>query len=204
MNDIQTTSPVRSCAGAVPGTASLPTPKELTCHYHAAINGLYYAFLFGKMLITVRENIGVLTRENAENISSGKSGITGGWNAGTGLKGWMDANCPEINYKTAYRFLQMAEKALQAMATLGLEPTEENIKAFLEGKSQRQLLKPTEPLLLDDSKRYARLRENVYDFVHGLEGVQSSGDSLLLTPEDRYDLVQRLKSLTRKLEGEAI
>lgn len=93
----------------------------------------------------------------------------GGWNAGTGLKAWLAEHCPEINYKTALRFLAVAEKTNAALAEseavpasprAGVTPAagegahspfpsetpflltfpEETIRAFLEGKSQRQLL----------------------------------------------------------------
>lgn len=92
-----------------------------------------------------------------------------GWNAGTGLKAWLAQHCPEINYSTARRFLAVAEKTNAALAEseavpasprAGVTPAagegarspfpsetpflltfpEETIRAFLEGKSQRQLL----------------------------------------------------------------
>lgn len=92
-----------------------------------------------------------------------------GWNAGTGLKAWLAQHCPEINYSTARRFLAVAEKTNAALAEseavpasprAGVTPAagegarspfpsetpflltfpEETIRAYLEGKSQRQLL----------------------------------------------------------------
>ena len=148
-----------------------PSPEDiatLTTQYRKAVNGLYEAYLFGQMMVTVKAS---LTRETAE-ISHGDKAIVGGWNAGTGLKAWLAQHCPEINYKTALRFLAVAEKtnaalaeseavpaspraALSAGEGLGREVRsksvgdmstapetfpEETIRAFLEGKSQRQLL----------------------------------------------------------------
>ncbi len=111
---------------------------------------------------------GDVTRGTAE-ISGGKNAIVGGWNAGTGLKAWLAQHCPEINYSTARRFLAVAEKTNAALAEseavpasprAGVTPAagegarspfpsetpflltfpEETIRAYLEGKSQRQLL----------------------------------------------------------------
>lgn len=86
-------------------------------------------------------SFGVLTRETAENeravISTGKSGIAGGWNAGMGLKGWLAKAAPEVNYKTAMRFLAVAEKVdevLPAGSDEGL------VRDYLAGKSARSLL----------------------------------------------------------------
>ena len=95
--------------------------------------------------------------------------VAPGWNAGTGLKAWLAQHCPEINYSTARRFLAVAEKTNAALAEseavpasprAGVTPAagegarspfpsetpflltfpEETVRAFLEGKSQRQLL----------------------------------------------------------------
>ena len=44
-----------------------------------------------------------------------------GWNRGTGLKGWLAVHCPEINYKTACRFLAVAEKTVAALALADAE-----------------------------------------------------------------------------------
>ena len=92
-----------------------------------------------------------------------------GWNAGTGLKAWLAEHCPEINYSTARRFLAVAENtnaALAAQAQDGatgmslphagglvmsaegapsslslFSPSEAQVRAFLEGKSQRAILR---------------------------------------------------------------
>lgn len=185
----QTASPVRT-------DPLTPTPQDLaalTDQYRKAVNGLYEAYLFGQMLAQVKARLEgaaypldpaeaqgasphgfsgnqilvcSLTRETAKMDSETR----GGWNAGTGLKAWLAEHCPEINYKTALRFLAVAEKTNAALAEseavpasprAGVTPAagegarspipsetpflltfpEETIRAFLEGKSQRQLLR---------------------------------------------------------------
>lgn len=137
-----------------------PSPEDiatLTTQYRKAVNGLYEAYLFGQMMVTVKAS---LTRE---------TGSYGQPAAGSGLKGWLEKHCPEINYKTALRFLAVAEKTNAALAEseavpasprAGVTPAagegarspfpsetpflltfpEETIRAFLEGKSQRRFL----------------------------------------------------------------
>ena len=61
-------------------------------------------------------SFGSLTRETTERISFGKNGIVADWRAGTGLKAWLARHCPEINYKTACRFLAVAERTHAALA----------------------------------------------------------------------------------------
>ncbi len=168
-----------------------PTAEDiatLTTQYKKAVNGLYEAYLFGQMLLAVKARLegralsaktqllgapgyaagtpapgtaghftGSLTRETAmEQFQNGR-----GWNAGTGLKAWLAEHCLEINYKTALRFLAVAEKTNAALAESEAVPAsprpalsageglgrgapetfpEETIRAYLEGKSQRQLL----------------------------------------------------------------
>ena len=117
-------------------------------------------------------SFGSLTRETTERISFGKNGIVADWRAGTGLKAWLARHCPEINYKTACRFLAVAERTHAALAaasdpqapgasessvspsiwgeapcaSAGVEgaaqaPSEAAVRAFLEGKSQRAVLR---------------------------------------------------------------
>ncbi len=64
----------------------------------------------------LEDAFGDAARGTAE-ISGGKNAIVGGWNAGTGLKAWLAEHCPEINYSTARRFLQVAEKTHAALSS---------------------------------------------------------------------------------------
>ena len=124
-----------------------PTAEDvamLTRQYQKALNGLYEAYLFGQMLLSVRRRLEdaadaresrIVNRESyaltgdgqtAEPLqiegSAGESArgpawnVTPGWNRGTGLKGWLAQYCPEINYSTAKRFLAVAEKTVAALA----------------------------------------------------------------------------------------
>ncbi|MBR5591984.1 MAG: hypothetical protein IKW38_05555 [Kiritimatiellae bacterium] len=130
--------------------------------YQKAVNGLYEAYLFGVMLQKVKAALeaqgeglaqgengdemgaspeaspGSLTRENARLTQPhGGSLAAGGWNAGMGLKGWLAKAAPEVNYKTAMRFLAVAEKVdevLPAGSDEGL------VRDYLAGKSARSLL----------------------------------------------------------------
>ena len=147
-----------------------PSPEDiatLTTQYRKAVNGLYEAYVFGQMLMAVKSRIeapspGDATRGTARcEQDHGGALVAPGWNAGTGLKAWLAQHCPEINYSTARRFLAVAEKTNAALAESEAVPAsprpalsageglgrgapetfpEETIRAFLEGKSQRQLL----------------------------------------------------------------
>ena len=129
------------------GDSLTPTAEDvamLTKQYQRALDGLYEAYRFGMMLLSVRRRLEdaadaresrIVNRESyaltgdgqtAEPLqiegSAGESArgpawnVTPGWNRGTGLKGWLAQFCPEINYSTAKRFLAVAEKTVSALA----------------------------------------------------------------------------------------
>ena len=236
-----------------------PTEQEvalLTTQYRKAVNGLYEAYRFGQMLAQVKARLeaalGDAARGTAE-ISHGDRAIVGGWNAGTGLRGWLSEHCPEINYSTARRFLAIAEKTNAALAaapalvdsrqgaasrdgeadgtqgrdfngsdglstssastvgcqlsTVDCEPSEQAVRAYLEGKSQRQVLKaPSKPTVrhaMSEAERAEKLAEVCKGFLESLEGVERTGESDLLRLEDRREIVTRLKALARRLEEAA-
>lgn len=153
-----------------PATCHLPPSAEpseadiatLTAQYRKAVNGLYEAYKFGQMLLAVKARLeatftGDDTRVTAREGANGGTIAAGGWNAGSGLKGWLAEHCPDIAYHTARRFLAVAENtnaalALQAEAgdgddqtsnppNLQTSPSEEAVKAYLAGKSQRAILR---------------------------------------------------------------
>ena len=119
-----------------------PTQEEvalLTRQYQKALDGLFEAYQFGMMLRAVRIRLeeadaaaeaaaeplqnadasGDAARGTAREITLGNNGNVlheGGWNRGTGLKGWLATYCPEINYSTARRFLAVAERTVSALA----------------------------------------------------------------------------------------
>ena len=209
-----------------------PSPEDiatLTTQYRKAVNGLYEAYLFGQMLLAVQKRLSLsLTRETK-----------GEWHApaGSGIKGWLAQHCPDINYKTALRFLSVAEKTNAALAEseavpasprAGVTPAagegarspfpsetpflltfpEETIRAYLEGKSQRQLLKApkAEPAVRHaptPEERAERIRETFAGFLTSLEGMVRTEETNVLRPDDRRELVTRLKSLARTLEAMA-
>jgi hypothetical protein len=87
------------------------------------------------------QGTGSLTRETTSEMMRvvGRNGGTlmPNWRAGMGLKGWLAKAAPEVNYKTAMRFLAVAEKVdevLPAGSDEGL------VRDYLAGKSARSLL----------------------------------------------------------------
>lgn len=235
-----------------PQSPLAPTEQEvalLTTQYHKALDGLYEAYKFGQMLLRVKERLesdpnagpenqgfsSGAARGTAREVTIGKNGnaLTGsGWNAGTGLKGWLGVYCPEINYSTARRFLQVAEKTNLALAAQGeltaaglstssaspvdcslstvdsaAEPSEQAVRDFLAGKSQRQVLKaPSKPTVrhaMSEAERAEKLAEVCKGFLESLEGVERTGQSDLLSLDDRREIVTRLKALARRLEQAA-
>ena len=127
-----------------------PTAEDvamLTRQYQKALDGLFEAYQFGMMLLSVRRRLeDAEDAENGERKTENGYALTGdgqtaaplqiagaprsltcenagksfnemhGWNRGMGLKGWLAIHCPEINYKTACRFLAVAEKTVAALA----------------------------------------------------------------------------------------
>lgn len=186
-----------------PLTPSTEDIATLTAQYRKAVNGLYEAYVFGQMMVTVKAS---LTRE---------TGSYGQPAAGSGLKGWLEKHCPEINYKTALRFLAVAEKTDSALGYFGPSEgetgraaREETVRAFLEGKSQRQILKApkAEPAVRHaptPEERAERIRETFAGFLTSLEGMVRTEETDVLRPDDRRELVTRLKSLARTLEAMA-
>ena len=75
------------------------SPEAVATQYRKAVAGALEMLRFGAMLIEVDS---CLTRETAH---------VGQRNQHTGetLKGWLEAHCPEVNYKTAMRFKALAQ-----------------------------------------------------------------------------------------------
>ena len=142
----------------------------LTAQYHKALEGLYEAYAFGAMLLRLKIHLESAPEAQVDKVSSQAIEISNnrpalahvqtrrkvfdemhGWNAGLGLKGWLAEHCPEINYWTARRFLSLAEATQRALAPMPGEdaeesptpwqPSEESVRAYLAGKSQRQVLR---------------------------------------------------------------
>jgi hypothetical protein len=210
----------------------LPDDQDIInfrAQYRKAVQGLYEAYRFGCMLQRVKHalegneetlknqpSLGSDTRDTAEKeravISTGDRGIAGGWNAGMGLKGWLSKQCPEVNYRTAMRFLAVAERCQKALAHLPQEDYDQQVRAYLAGTSMRKVLndKATEaPLTLPKiapiptaEARAQRIFETIDRAFQRIESMKRTGETCLLSLVHRRDLVARLKLLTRLLQDE--
>lgn len=124
--------------------------QQLTVQYERAIGGIREVLIFGAMMLKVRDIVS--TRGNDRSRGGGRD------TEGQGLKGWLANNAPKVNLSTAYRFMDLAEglrdefslakktdlvHLLSAPVEKLAKPERakrEKIDAFVEGKSQRQLL----------------------------------------------------------------
>jgi len=76
--------------------------------------GLAEIVRFGAMLLAVQDRLDELDNFQQKLSSSGHGGDR---RSGTGLKGWLAKNCPEVNYNTAYGYM-MAASGLRREARL--------------------------------------------------------------------------------------
>ena len=118
---------------------------QLTDQYRKAIAGTRDILVFGAMMLQLPS---ILSRQNAPNQHTPKENT---------LKGWIEEHCPEINYATAYSFLNLARGLVENLAIPPkvdvarllsapedqLTKHEANIRTkvdeFIAGKSKRQL-----------------------------------------------------------------
>jgi hypothetical protein len=73
------------------------TPSDVTAQYRRAISGTLEMLRFGAMLVEIDAD---LRRETHKG---------GCFQTGETIKGWLESNCPDINYKTAMRFKHLAD-----------------------------------------------------------------------------------------------
>ena len=212
----------------------LPDARDvdlLRSQYQKAVNGLYEAYLFGVMLQKVKaaleaqgeglaqgengDEMGAsseaspcsLTRENARRIvgnNGNEMTCAGGWNAGMGLKGWLAKAAPEVNYKTAMRFLAVAERCQEAVRP-GVEGWDYDyaVRHYLEGKSQRRLLAAPKAKVERSPDQRAQHAEEVFTkALSVLESMVRTGESALIGLEARREAVTRLKMLVKDLQLE--
>ena len=205
----------------------------LRSQYQKAVSGLYEAYLFGVMLQKVKAALeaqgeglpqgadeatidggdplknqaspGSLTRENARLTQPhGGALAAGGWNAGMGLKGWLAKAAPEVNYKTAMRFLAVAERCQEAVRP-GVEGWDYDyaVRNYLEGKSQRRLLAAPKAKVERSPDQRAQHAEEVFTkALSVLESMVRTGESALIGLESRREAVTRLKMLVKDLQLE--
>lgn len=121
---------------------------QLTEQYEKATGGMKAIFVFGAMMLQIREVVS----------TCGNNSSRGPQTKGDGLKGWLTEFAPTVHLSTAYRFMTLAEglreefrlgskcdmvRLLTAPADdlkKGEATTRKKIEAFVEGKSQRQLM----------------------------------------------------------------
>ena len=148
---------------------------------------------------------GSLTRENARLTQPhGGALVAGGWNAGMGLKGWLAKAAPEVNYKTAMRFLAVAERCQEAVRP-GVEGWDYDyaVRNYLEGKSQRRLLAAPKAKVERSPDQRAQHAEEVFTkALSVLESMVRTGESALIGLETRREAVTRLKMLVKDLQLE--
>lgn len=148
-----------------------------------------------------------LTRENARRIvgnNGNEMTCAGGWNAGMGLKGWLAKAAPEVNYKTAMRFLAVAERCQEAVRP-GVEGWDYDyaVRNYLEGKSQRRLLAAPKAKVERSPDQRAQHAEEVFTkALTVLESMVRTGESALIGLESRREAVTRLKMLVKDLQLE--
>lgn len=125
--------------------------RQLTEQYTRAIGGLWEIAKFGAMMLKLRDHF-LSPRVDSKHEGSGR------YPAGEGLKPWIAEHCPSISAPTAFRFMSIAD-GLKREFQLGVKVDlyallagdesdlsdkllkhRKAIAAFLEGKSQRQLL----------------------------------------------------------------
>jgi hypothetical protein len=160
--------------------------EQITEQYRKAVSGCLEMIRFGAMMIEVESGLDV-SRHNPD--GSGES-----------LKGWLEDNCPAINYKTALRFKGLAE-GLQfhlripdswplRLALPSATDQDAEVNADLAGELG---IKP---------KRLAQMRKEIWDFLEGksarqlvfdfgcAETAPKGGDrrsGLKMTEEEKHD-----------------
>ena len=177
--------------------------------------GAAEATIDGDETLKNQASFGVLTRETAENGTRNFCSLTretakngdenrGGWNAGMGLKGWLAKAAPEVNYKTAMRFLAVAERCQEAVRP-GVEgwDYDDAVRNYLEGKSQRRLLAAPKAKVERSPDQRAQHAEEVFTkALSVLESMVRTGESALIGLEARREAVTRLKLLVKDLQLE--
>lgn len=120
------------------------TAADVISGYVDAVNGTLHIIRFGCMMLVLEA---CLTRE-----TGGKPGDPA---YGSGLKGWLAANVPDVNYKTAMRMKGSAEAVA---AGLGAPPA-----ALLRALNPDPRALPDEA----DCDGLIALRERLVEIVHG-------------------------------------
>jgi len=137
----------RACACAREGEAAADvTAEDVVRGYVDAVNGTLHIIRFGAMMLVLDRN---LTRETTVND---KGQITG---REPGLKAWLAAEAPDVNYKTAMRMKGTAETVASGLGV--------GAGVLLRALNPDPKALPDEP----DCERLVEVRERLAEIVHG-------------------------------------
>ena len=132
-----------------PNVVATPLPSaeaqvaaQLTDQYRKAISGCREMLIFGSMFMGLGRVLQPQNTVDEQGLITGREG---------GLKGWIEQNCPSINYNTAYKFYGLAKSM---RAELGIPPTTD---------IYRLLTSPVHEL----SKKEAKIRVEMDDANEG-------------------------------------
>lgn len=130
-------------------TADEQAGARLSAQYRKAMEGMKEIVTFGAMMLAVRDEL-------AKRLTATEG--RGQFDAGTGMKAWLKEYSPDVNERTARRFMDLADTVRQLvrlspgvdMVSLltssasqlqgGLAAKRAAIEKLIEGKSQRQLM----------------------------------------------------------------
>ena len=126
-------------------SAEAQVAAQLTDQYHQAVSCTREVLKLGAMFMGLRV---VLQSQN--NFSHGPQ------MKGEGLQGWIEQNCPQINYNTAYKFYGLAKRMREELAI----PATTDI--------YRLLTAPVNEL----SKKEAKIRVEMDDAIEGKSAYQ--------------------------------
>ena len=132
-------------ADQVVPSAEEQVADQLTAQYQKAVSGTREVLIFGAMFM----GLGVVLRPQ-NNSSHGPQ------MKGEGLRGWIETNCPRINYNTAYKFYGLAKKMREELSI----PETANV--------HRLLTAPINEL----TKQEASIRVEIDDAIEGKSAYQ--------------------------------
>ncbi len=136
----------RACACAREGEAAADvTAEDVVRGYVDAVNGTLNIIRFGCMML-VKD--AVLACENGKNANQYKDG-------NGGLRAWLAANVPDVNYKTAMRMKGTAETVASGLGV--------GAGVLLRALNPDPKALPDEP----DCERLVEVRERLAEIVHG-------------------------------------
>ncbi|MDA3923103.1 MAG: hypothetical protein PF904_00195 [Kiritimatiellae bacterium] len=171
VTDVEVLSPVETLPALRPAVLVDYTADAVMSQYKRAIGGTLEIIRFGAMLIEIDT---VLTRENSPKARHSWTG------KGAGLMGWMDENCPEINYKTAMRYKTLAQ-GLQDMFKI---PAKLPLSYALPASDGSIDIHLPEGCRISEAK-VKKIQMQVWEMVEGKSARQLTFDFGLADPKPR-------------------